>query len=186
MYIDFLRAKLNYHRAHPAFSGTFDYEEYVTLMGVEDPNEGYETIFELMGLLDRIEALQKAIFSNLRSYGNSEARISALVPLVEESFGIYQFIVSMMAAMHTIIGSVEVLEPLRDSFNSNHYRLARFYEDCMNIRFLTSLIQVPKLSAEPPNFMANGPPKQKPRNEKRNNQDMEREKEKREQEVGFS
>jgi hypothetical protein len=92
---------LNYHRNHPAFSGTFDYEEYVSLMGVEDPNEGYETIFELMGLLDRVEAFQKEIFTNLRSYGNNEARIAALVPLVEESFGIYQFIVSMMAAMHT-------------------------------------------------------------------------------------
>jgi hypothetical protein len=184
MYIEFLRTKLTYHRNHPAFSGTFDYEEYVSLMGVEDPNEGYETIFELMGLLDRVEAFQKEIFSNLRSYGNNEARIAALVPLVEESFGIYQFIVSMMAAMHTIIGSVEVLGPLRESFSSHHYRLARFYEECMNIRYLTSLIQVPKLSTEPPNFMASGPPKQPPRNEpKRNNADMERDRQRREQEV---
>jgi huntingtin-interacting protein 1-related protein len=103
MYIDFLRAKLNYHRTHPAFSGTFDYEEYVTLMGVEDPNEGYETIFELMGLLDRIDTFVKAIFSNLKSYGSNELRTSVLVPLVEESYGIYQFIVPMMAAMHTSI-----------------------------------------------------------------------------------
>jgi huntingtin-interacting protein 1-related protein len=60
----------------------------------------------------------------------------------------------------------------------NHYRLAKFYEECMTIRFLTSLIQVPKLSSEPPNFMANGPPKQMPRNEaKRNNADLDRERE---------
>jgi hypothetical protein len=39
-YIQFLSAKLDYHRVHPEFSGSFDYEEYVTLKGVEDPNEG--------------------------------------------------------------------------------------------------------------------------------------------------
>lgn len=52
----------------------------------------------------------------MRAYGANEARIAALVPIVEESDGIYKFIVSMMTAMHMIIGSVEVLEGLRDKF----------------------------------------------------------------------
>jgi hypothetical protein len=175
---------LGYHRHHPAFSGTFDYEEYVTLKGIEDPNEGYETIFELIALLEKINQFQKSIFQNLRSYGNNEARISALVPLVEESYGIYQFIVSMMTAMHTIIGSVEVLAPLRESFGVHHHKLVRFYDECNAIRYLTSLITIPKLSSEPPNFLGAGPPKQPPRNEpKRNDYELERERERQEQEV---
>lgn len=40
-YIAFLKTKLTYHRNHPYFSGTFDYEEYVSLKGIEDPNQGY-------------------------------------------------------------------------------------------------------------------------------------------------
>jgi huntingtin-interacting protein 1-related protein len=60
----------------------------------------YETILELLELLEKIDSFQKHVFSNLRTFGNNEARIAALVPLVEESFGIYQFIVSMMTAMH--------------------------------------------------------------------------------------
>ncbi len=40
-YVQFLHAKLQFHKEHPAFNGSFDYEEYVTLRGIEDPNEGY-------------------------------------------------------------------------------------------------------------------------------------------------
>ncbi|KAJ2012924.1 sla2 Src-like adaptor 2, partial [Coemansia sp. S610] len=43
-YVNFLLAKLEYHRLHPDFSGNFNYEEYVSLRGTNDPNEGYETI----------------------------------------------------------------------------------------------------------------------------------------------
>ena len=39
-YVQFILAKLDYHRAHPEFRGDFDYQEYVTLKGIEDPNEG--------------------------------------------------------------------------------------------------------------------------------------------------
>ncbi|KAJ3318474.1 sla2 Src-like adaptor 2 [Boothiomyces sp. JEL0866] len=164
MYISFLKSKLQYHKFHPYFSGTFDYEEYVSLKGIEDPNEGYETIFELLGLLEKIHKFQKLVFSNLRSYGgHNEARIGALVPLVEESY---------------VIGSVEVLGPLRDSFKTHHYELVQFYSDCNQIRYLTSLISIPKLSSEPPNFLAQGPPKQQPRNAQKNNDaDKERERE---------
>lgn len=164
-YVQFLRAKLEYHRLHPEFSGTFDYEEYVTLKGVEDPNEGFETINDLLALLDKLDSLQKLIFTNFRPTSNNEARIAALVPLVEESHGIYQFLVNMLMAMHQIIGSVEVLAPLREKFKSAHYALFRFYYECSTLKYLTSLITVPKLSQDPPDFLAQGPPTLPPRSE---------------------
>ncbi len=40
-YIFFLRAKLAFHRQHPEFNGTFEYEEYISLKSINDPNEGY-------------------------------------------------------------------------------------------------------------------------------------------------
>lgn len=61
----------------------------------------YETITDLMLLQDQIDAFQKLIFSNFLSGINNECRISALVPLVQESYGIYKFITSMLRAMHT-------------------------------------------------------------------------------------
>jgi hypothetical protein len=90
-----------FDQGHPDFNGTFEYEEYISLKGINDPNEGYETISDLMMLQDRIEQFQKLIFSHFRSGGNNECRISALVPLVQESYGIYKFITSMLRAMHT-------------------------------------------------------------------------------------
>lgn len=41
VYVQFLLAKLRFHRLRPEFNGLFDYDEYVTLKGIDDPNEGY-------------------------------------------------------------------------------------------------------------------------------------------------
>lgn len=100
-YVYYLLAKLSFHQQHPEFNGTFEYEEYLSLKAINDPNEGYETISDLMVLQDKIEQFQKLIFSHFRNVGNNECRIAALVPLVQESYGIYKFITSMLRAMHS-------------------------------------------------------------------------------------
>ncbi|KAI9740098.1 MAG: sla2 Src-like adaptor 2 [Claussenomyces sp. TS43310] len=153
-YVTFLLAKLSFHQHHPEFNGTFEYEEYISLKSIHDPNEGYETISDLMQLQDKIEQFQKLIFSHFRSSVNNECRISALVPLVQESYGIYKFITSMLRAMHTTTGDDEALEPLRTRYDAQHYRLVKFYYECSNLRYLTSLITVPKLPQDPPNLFA--------------------------------
>ena len=53
-----------------------------------------------MGLQDQIESFQKLVFSHFGHSANNECRISSLVPLVKESWGIYRFITSMLRAMH--------------------------------------------------------------------------------------
>lgn len=37
----FLLAKLDFHQTHSEFTGNFDYEEYLSLKGVDDLDEGY-------------------------------------------------------------------------------------------------------------------------------------------------
>lgn len=39
-YTSFLLAKLRFHRHHPEFNGLFEYEEYISLKNIDDPNEG--------------------------------------------------------------------------------------------------------------------------------------------------
>ncbi|KAJ8522033.1 hypothetical protein ONZ45_g1358 [Pleurotus djamor] len=155
-YVQFILAKLRFHRLRPEFNGLFEYEEYVTLKGIDDPNEGYETISDLMGLQDQIESFQKMIFSHFRHSANNECRISALVPLVKESWGIYRFITSMLRAMHRRTNDVDALEPLRERYASQHYNLRKFYYECSNLKYLTGLINVPKLGHEPPNLLDGG------------------------------
>ena len=153
-YIFYLVSKLGFHRNHPEFNGTFEYEEYISLKSINDPNEGYETISDLMTLQDQIDSFQKLIFAHFRSQTNNECKISALVPLVAESYGIYKFITSMLRAMHTTLGDDEALSPLRGRYDAQHYRLVRFYYECSNLRYLTSLITIPKLPQDPPNLLA--------------------------------
>ncbi|KAF8481976.1 cytoskeleton assembly control protein [Russula ochroleuca] len=154
-YVQFLLAKLRFHRLRPEFNGLFEYEEYVTLKGIDDPNEGYETISDLMQLQDQIESFQKMVFSYFRVSANNECRISALVPLVKESWGIYRFITSMLRAMYRRTNDMEALEPLRQRYNAQHYSLRKFYYECSNLKYLTGLINVPKLGQEPPNLFDN-------------------------------
>ncbi|KAI7858413.1 ANTH-domain-containing protein [Circinella umbellata] len=152
-YVDLLMHKLNYHKEHPEFNGTFDYDEYVSLKNINDPNEGFETISDLMNLQDHINQFQKTVFASLGHTFNNECRIAALVPLVEESYGIYKFLTSMLRAMHKATGAIDALEPLRQRYNGQHYNLREFYYECANLKYLTSLISVPKLSADPPSLI---------------------------------
>lgn len=152
-YVFYLESKLAFHRNHPEFNGLFEYEEYISLKTINDPNEGYETITDLMGLQDQIDAFQKLIFSHFQSGTHNECRISALVPLVQESYGIYKFITSMLRAMHTATGDADALSPLHGRYDAQHHRLVRFYYECSNLRYLTSLITIPKLPQDPPNLL---------------------------------
>lgn len=109
-----------------------------------------------MNLQDQIESFQKSIFAYFRNSANNECRISSLVPLVKESYNIYRFITSMLRAMHRRTGDVDALEPLRARYNSQHHNLRKFYFECSNLKYLTGLINVPKLGADPPNLLDNG------------------------------
>ncbi|KAF9949698.1 sla2 Src-like adaptor 2, partial [Mortierella alpina] len=161
-YVDFLHAKLRYHHNHPEFNGTFDYKEYISLRGIDDPNEGYETITDLMNLQDQIDQFQKLVFANFRPSSNNECRIAALVPLVEESYAIYKFATSMLRAMHKRTSDPEGLILLRQRYNGQHYALIKFYYECSNLKYLTSLISVPKLPQDPPNLLGSDSPPMTP------------------------
>ncbi|KAI1315799.1 sla2 Src-like adaptor 2 [Mortierella claussenii] len=157
-YVDFLHSKLRYHANHPEFNGTFDYKEYISLKGIDDPNEGYETITDLMNLQDQIDQFQKLVFANFRPSSNNECRIAALVPLVEETYAIYKFSTSMLRAMHKRTNDPEGLVLLRQRYNGQHYALIKFYYECSNLKYLTSLISVPKLPQDPPNLLGSDSP----------------------------
>ena len=52
----------------------------------------------------------------------------------------------MLRAMHRRTDAMDALEPLRGRYNTQHYSLRKFYYECANLKFLTSLINVPKLN----------------------------------------
>lgn len=44
------------------------------------------------------------------------------------------------------------MEPLRARYSAQHHSLRKFYYECSNLKYLTGLINVPKLGQEPPNL----------------------------------
>ncbi|RPA81781.1 hypothetical protein BJ508DRAFT_414495 [Ascobolus immersus RN42] len=102
-----------------------------------------------MALQDQINSFQKLIFSHFRQSITNECKISALVPLVQESYGIYRFVTSMLRAMFQANGLVEVLEPLEKRYIAQFHRLANFYYECSNLKYLSRLIALPKLPERP-------------------------------------
>lgn len=154
-YDRYILQKLDFHRNNTSFNGTFEYEEYISLRAVNDPNEGYESILQLMDLQDLINDLQKLIFATIHQTPKNLCKVSALVPLIAESYGIYKFCTSMLRAMHQQLGEDEALSILFERFDSQHFMLRDFYTDCHAIKFLTSLITIPRLSNNPPNLQVN-------------------------------
>lgn len=151
-YVRLLLKKLYFHKIHPDFNGTFEYEEYISLRNINDPNEGYEAITDLMNLQDAIDDFQRLIMASLKHGRPNECKISALLPLVAESYGIYRFATTMIRAMHASTNDDEALEPLRSRYYSQHQRLLEFYYDCSSLKYLTSVITIPTLSQDPPNL----------------------------------
>lgn len=151
-YVGLLLKKLEFHRLHPDFNGTFEYEEYISLRLINDPNEGYEVIIDLLNLQDTIDDFERLVFASLSHGRHNECKISALTPMVAESYGIYRFLTSMLRALHQTTNDDGALEPLRSRFYSQHHRLLNFYYDCSSLKYLTSLIVIPQLTEEPPNL----------------------------------
>jgi len=111
---------------------------------------------------DQIESFQKMVFSHFRASTKNECRISSLVRLVKESWGIYRFITGMLRAMYrsschvshllfsysfplTGTNHIEALEPLRQRYHTRHYSLRKFYSECSNLKYLTGRVGVPEL-----------------------------------------
>jgi hypothetical protein len=64
-----------------------------------------------------------------------------------------EYVVSFAVASHvaeisrTGTNGTQALEPLRERFTAQHYSLRKFYCECSNLKYLTGLINVPKLGA---------------------------------------
>jgi hypothetical protein len=52
--------------------------------------------------------------------------------------------------------SADALEPLRERYSAQHHSLRKFYYECSNLKYLTGLINVPKLGQDPPNLFDSG------------------------------
>ncbi|EDO18774.1 hypothetical protein Kpol_1028p49 [Vanderwaltozyma polyspora DSM 70294] len=152
-YVKFLIMKLDFHAHHKGFrNGTFEYQEYVSLVSVSDLDRGYETILELMALQDLVDEFAQYIFASIERGYTADLKVAGLVPLIAESYGIYKFITSMLRAIYTQLDDEGLVQMLEEKVMEQHLRLFEFYADCASIKSLSSLVTIPKLPRDPPSM----------------------------------
>ncbi|CCH62891.1 hypothetical protein TBLA_0I02330 [Henningerozyma blattae CBS 6284] len=157
-YTRLLLDKLAFHNFHSGFkNGAFEHQEYVTLKYINDPNEGYETIMDLIRLEDSINKFQKEVFMSVdrSSNPNTSLKLVTLVPLISESFGIYQYIVNMITAIQSQLADEDSILNLKRNALDIHEILFNFFADCSTVKEIDTLVTIPKLPKEPPDFSSN-------------------------------
>lgn len=60
----------------------------------------------------------------------------------------------MMNALHSKVEAHEALAPLRERYKVQYHQLVKFYFECSNLKYLTSLITIPKLPPLPTDFVS--------------------------------
>lgn len=80
-----------------------------------------------------------------------QCRLSPLIPLIQDSNQLYDFLVRIMFKLHGNLPN-DVLQGHRDRFRAIFTQLKSFYGQSRNLQYFHNLITVPKLPESAPNF----------------------------------
>jgi huntingtin interacting protein 1 len=113
---------------------------------------------EMFDYLDDIIALQATIFSSLDTFCVSsmtlpgQCRLAPLIPLIQDSNQLYDFIVRIMFRLHANLPA-DILTGHRERFRAVFTQLTSFYNQSKTLQYFQNLITVPVLPKTQPNFM---------------------------------
>lgn len=149
-YVQYLKAKLQFHRLYPLFNGVFDFDEYIKSKADNSSlDEAYQTISDLASLMNHLDQLCRSIIKQFKG-GESECRQAALIPLVLESHGMYKFMTNLLSFLLEKVESIEPLVPLQQCYEESFQNLRSFYSQARQMRYLSSIIVVPELPNRAP------------------------------------
>jgi huntingtin-interacting protein 1-related protein len=98
--VQYLKAKIDFHRLYPLFNGVFDFDEYVKNKAIDNLDEAYQTISDLSSLMNHLDKLSCSIINQFRGFADAnECRQAALIPLVLESHGMYKFMTNLLSVL---------------------------------------------------------------------------------------
>ncbi|XP_051541772.1 huntingtin-interacting protein 1-related protein-like [Myxocyprinus asiaticus] len=119
-------------------------------------------VFDMTGdALDYMEAalkLQETVFRQMESNSTSsttvvgQCRLAPLVQVIQDCGPLYHFLVKLLFKLHSRI-PVDALLGHRERFREQFNSLTQFFERARGIEFFKTIIQIPDLPAEPPNFL---------------------------------
>ncbi|XP_038059088.1 huntingtin-interacting protein 1-like isoform X2 [Patiria miniata] len=159
-YCQLLINRLEFSRKHPLFPGDLRLaspESDLEKMAQNDINAFFQMSVEIFDHLDALLALEEAIFSTFnlaRSMSvapNGQCRLAPLIPVILDCGLLYDYSVRLLFKLHACLPA-DTLDGHRTRFLKQFRALKAFFQTSSNLMYFRSLIQVPSLPDEPPNF----------------------------------
>ncbi|XP_053683502.1 huntingtin-interacting protein 1 isoform X2 [Sabethes cyaneus] len=157
-YTKLLVTKLEFHDRNPRIPGSLALKPgELEQIGGGDINFYFQLAVEIFDYLDDIIALQATIFNSITTFCVSsmtspgQCRLAPLIPCIQDSNPLYDFVVRIMFKLHANLPS-DLLTGHRERFRTLFHQLKSFYNQSRNLQYFVNLITVPKLPDAPPNF----------------------------------
>jgi len=169
IYLGFLIGKIDFHKKHPEVSGDCDVQKYRERGGKKNtPKEAFELCNSILELQKLVLAVEQKI---LQTGSLNQCKVCPIVPLLYESFNLYNFAVSLL----NTLCNYEEADPLIDLFNKQFPVIQKFYFQCTTIPYITAIVtKIPELSSIPVfelkgerRKLTEAPPPEPPKKEKK-------------------
>lgn len=159
VYTKVLKVKISFHKRNPGIPGNLALTaEELDAIGENDVNNYFQLSVEMFDYMDEILNLQAAIFGSLDlSRSNSmtscgQCRLAPLIPLIQDSSQLYDICVKILFKLHASLPA-DLLSGHRQRFLAQFRQLKTFYEAADVLQYFKSLIHIPKLPENLPNFL---------------------------------
>jgi huntingtin interacting protein 1 len=159
-YTKLLVTKLNFHDRNPRFPGNLILGRgELEKIAVNNKLDVYfQLAIEMYDYLDDLIALSSTVFNSITTFAVSsmtaagQCRLLALIPCIQDSNQLYDFVVRLMFLLHASLPD-DLLHGHRERFRTLFRQINSFYKQAGQLQYINSLISVPSLGKNPPNFL---------------------------------
>ncbi|XP_052396723.1 huntingtin-interacting protein 1-related protein [Carassius gibelio] len=159
LYAKLLCIKIDFHLKHLEIPPNLDAPEQVLDKAIAiDINKVFDMTGEVLEYMEAALKLQETVFRQMESSSTSsttpvgQCRLAPLVLVIQDCGPLYHFLVKLLFKLHSRI-PVDALLGHRERFREQFNSLTQFFERARGMEFFKSIIQIPDLPDEPPNFL---------------------------------
>ncbi|KAK2870768.1 hypothetical protein Q8A67_023295 [Cirrhinus molitorella] len=159
LYAKLLCVKIDFHLKHLEIPPNLEAPEQVLDKAIAiDINKVFDMTGEVLEYMEAALKLQETVFRQMESNSTSsttpvgQCRLAPLVLVIQDCGPLYHFLVKLLFKLHSRI-PVDALLGHRERFREQFDGLTQFFERARGMEFFKSIIQIPDLPDEPPNFL---------------------------------
>uniref|UniRef100_A0A8C1WKR9 Huntingtin interacting protein 1 related n=1 Tax=Cyprinus carpio TaxID=7962 RepID=A0A8C1WKR9_CYPCA len=159
LYAKLLCIKIDFHLKHLEIPPNLEAPEQVLDKAIAiDINKVFDMTGEVLEYMEAALKLQETVFRQMECSSTSsttpvgQCRLAPLVLVIQDCGLLYHFLVKLLFKLHSRI-PVDALLGHRERFREQFNSLTQFFERARGMEFFKSIIQIPDLPDEPPNFL---------------------------------